>query len=80
MDSNSWRGKGPSDLRNEGRMFSGSAASWHFIFLMADSNQGLMQPKNNSGYRFWEQRVRHPNSTFFSLSVLLKTVENENFN
>ena len=49
MDSNSWRGKGPSELRNESGMFSGSAASWHFIFLMADSNQGLMQPKNDSG-------------------------------
>ena len=29
MDSNSWRAKGPSDLRNEGGMLSGPAAPLH---------------------------------------------------
>ena len=33
-----------------------------------------------TGYRFWAQNVWPPNSTFFSLSVLSKTVENEIFN
>ena len=37
MDSNSWRAKGPSDLRNDGGMLSGSAVPLHFIFLMADN-------------------------------------------
>ena len=41
MDSNSWRAKGPGDLRNEGGMLSGSAASLPFIFLMADSNSPI---------------------------------------
>ena len=36
MDSNSWRAKGPSDLRNEGGILSGPAALLPFIFLMAD--------------------------------------------
>ena len=36
MDSNSWRAKGPSDLRNEGGILSGPAAPLPFIFLMAD--------------------------------------------
>ena len=35
MDSNSWRAKGPSDLRNEGGILSGPAAPLPFIFLMA---------------------------------------------
>ena len=43
-------------------------------------NQGLIQPKNDSVYRFWVQKVWHPNSLVFSLSVLSKTVENEHFN
>ena len=38
MDSNSWRGKGQSDLRNEGGILSGPAAPLRFIFLMANSN------------------------------------------
>ena len=41
MDSNSWRAKGPSDLRNEGGMLSGPAAFLPFIFLMADSNSSI---------------------------------------
>ena len=36
MDSNSWKAKGPSDLRNEGGILSGPAALLAFIFLMAD--------------------------------------------
>ena len=36
MDNNSWRAKGPSDLRNEGGILSGPAAPLPFIFLMAD--------------------------------------------
>ena len=42
--------------------------------------QGLIQPKNDNGYRFWVQNVWRPNSTYFSLSVLSKTVENKRFN
>ena len=42
--------------------------------------QILIQPKNDSSYCFWVQKVLCPNSTCFSLSVLSKTVENENFN
>ena len=37
MDSNSWRAKGPSELRNDGGMLSGSAFPLPFIFLMADN-------------------------------------------
>ena len=36
MDNNSWRAKGPSDLRNEGGILSGPAAPLRFIFLIAD--------------------------------------------
>ena len=36
MDNNSWRAKGPSDLRNEGGILSGQAAALPFIFLIAD--------------------------------------------
>ena len=36
MDSNSWRAKGPSDLRNEGGILSEPAAPLPSIFLMAD--------------------------------------------
>ena len=36
MDNNSWRAKGLSDLRNEGRILSGPAATLHFTFLIAD--------------------------------------------
>ena len=36
IDNNSWRAKGPSDLRKEARILSGSAAPLPFIFLMAD--------------------------------------------
>ena len=43
-------------------------------------SQGLIQPKNDNNYLFWVLKVWHPNATFFSLSVLSKTVENENFN
>ena len=32
MESNSWRAKGPSDLRNVGGMSSGPAISLRFIF------------------------------------------------
>ena len=32
MESNSWRAKGPSDLRNVGGMLSGPAAPSRFIF------------------------------------------------
>ena len=38
MDNNSWRAKGRSDLRNEGGILSGPAASLPFIFLIADCN------------------------------------------
>ena len=38
MDNNSWTAKGPSDLRNEGGILSGLAASLPFIFLIADCN------------------------------------------
>ena len=41
MDSKSWKAKGPSDLRNEGRMLSRPAAPLHLIFLMADSNSPI---------------------------------------
>ena len=41
MDSNSWRAKGPSGLRNEGGMLSGPPAFLPFIFLMADSNSSI---------------------------------------
>ena len=41
MDSNSWRAKGPSDLKNESGMLSGSAAPLLFIFLMGDSNSPI---------------------------------------
>ena len=41
MDSNSWRVKGLSDLRNEGGMLSGPSAPLSFIFLMADSNSPI---------------------------------------
>ena len=37
MNSNSWRTKRPSHLRNEAGMFSGPAAPLSFTFLMADS-------------------------------------------
>ena len=43
-------------------------------------SQSLIQPKNDSGYRFWVREVWCPNSTFFSLFVLSKTVEKVNFN
>ena len=36
MDNNSWRARGPSDLRNEGGMLSGPAAPLPFVLLMAD--------------------------------------------
>ena len=35
MENNSWRAKGPSDLRNESGILSGPAAPLPFIFLMA---------------------------------------------
>ena len=35
MDNNSWRARGPSDLRNEGGMLSGPAPPLPFILLMA---------------------------------------------
>ena len=38
MDNNSWKAKGPSDLRNEIGILSGSAAPLPFIFLIADCN------------------------------------------
>ena len=41
MDSNSWRAKRPSDLRNESGMLSGPAAPLPFIFLMADCNSAI---------------------------------------
>ena len=41
MDNNSWRTKGPSDLRNEDGMLSGPAAPLHFIFLMADCDLSI---------------------------------------
>ena len=42
MDSNSWRAKGPNDLRNEGGMLSGPAAPLPFIFSMADYGKPLL--------------------------------------
>ena len=36
MDNNSWRAKGPSDLKNEGGTFSGPAAPLLSSFLMTD--------------------------------------------
>ena len=41
VDSNSYRAKGPSDLRNDGGMLSGPAALLPFIFLVADSNSPI---------------------------------------
>ena len=41
MDNNSWRAKGPSDLRNEGGMLSGPAAPLLFILLIADCNSPI---------------------------------------
>ena len=41
MDNNSWRAKGPSDLRNEGGILSGSAAPLPFVFLIADCNSPI---------------------------------------
>ena len=38
MDNNSWRAKGPSDLRNEGGMLSVPAAPLPFILLIANCN------------------------------------------
>ena len=43
-------------------------------------HQDLIQGKNDSGYRFWAPKVWRPNSFSVSLSVLSKTVENENYN
>ena len=40
-DSNSWRTKGPSDLRKDGAKLSGSATPLLFIFLMADNNSSI---------------------------------------
>ena len=40
--------------------------------------QGLIQPKDDSSYCFLVKNVWRPNSTFLSLSVVSKTVENEN--
>ena len=36
MESNSWRAKGPSNLRNERGILSGPAVPLPFIFLMVD--------------------------------------------
>ena len=36
MDNNSWREKGPRDLRNKGGILSGQANALPFIFLIAD--------------------------------------------
>ena len=42
MDSNSWRAKGPSDLRKDGGiMLSGPAAPLLFAFLMAGKNSPI---------------------------------------
>ena len=41
MHSNSWRAKGPSDLRNEGGMLSEPAARLPFIFLIVDYNSPI---------------------------------------
>ena len=41
MDKNSWRAKGPSDLRNEDGMLPGSAAPLPSIFLIADCNSPI---------------------------------------
>ena len=41
MDSNYWRGKEPSDWRNDGGILSGPSAPFHFIFLMADNNSSI---------------------------------------
>ena len=49
-----------------------------FVKVMVTVVQGLIQPKNDSHYHFWVRKVWCPDSTFFSLSVLSKTVENEN--
>ena len=49
-----------------------------FIKVMVTVVQGLIQPRNDSHYHFWVRKVWCPDSTFFSLSVLSKTVENEN--
>ena len=38
MDSNSWRAKRLSDLRNDDGTLSGPAAPLYFIFLIADNN------------------------------------------
>ena len=41
MDNNSWRVKGPDDLRNQGGMLSGPAAPLPFTFWMADYNSPI---------------------------------------
>ena len=41
MDNNSWRAKGPGDLRNEGVMLPGPAAPLHFILFIADCNSHI---------------------------------------
>ena len=58
-------------------------SSCHFCQFASNSLrdlQVLIQPKNDSDYSFWTQKNWHPNSTFFNLPVLSKTVENEKFN
>ena len=76
--------------RNDGRQKTWREAIANFCFpkkwlavnakkiSINSSSQGLMQPKNDSSYHFWVQNVWRPNSFLFSLSVLSKTVENEN--
>ena len=41
MDNNSWRAKGPGDLRNQGGMLSGPSSPLPFTFLMADYNSPI---------------------------------------
>ena len=55
--------------------------SCHFCQLASNSLQdlqGLKQPNDDSDYHFSMQKNWRPNSTFFSLSFLSKTVERKN--
>ena len=54
-------------------------SSCHFCQFASNSLRDLQGPKMTD-YRFWTQKNWHPNSTFFSLPVLSKTVESEKFN
>ena len=41
MDRNSWKTKGPSDLRKDGGMLSSPATPLFSIFLMVDNNSSI---------------------------------------